>query len=144
MLHVEAAAPDDRLHPADAGEEEKVVFAGAEVFDEADSEAAERLRVVEFADAASVLQKPLSHGCRRIVTDGERPVVVAEKRLVRPRRLGLRKVEQYALHDDRSGTRGGIAEKFGQKLLFGPVVGVHEGDETPAGVVDARIAGRRD
>lgn len=48
------------------------------------------------------------------------------------------------MHDDRSGTRGGIAEKFGQKLLFGPVVGVHEGDETPAGVVDARIAGRRD
>lgn len=89
------------------------------MFDEADSEAAERLRVVEFADAASVLQKPLSHGCRRIVADGERPVVVAEKRLVRPRRLGLRKVEQYALHDDRSGTRGGIAEKFGQKLLFG-------------------------
>lgn len=73
VVHVEAAAPDDRLHPADAGEEEKVVFAGAEVFDEADSEAAERLRVVEFADAASVLQKPLSHGCRRIVAMASAP-----------------------------------------------------------------------
>jgi hypothetical protein len=37
VVHVEAAAPDDRLHPADAGEEEKVVFAGAEVFDEAEN-----------------------------------------------------------------------------------------------------------
>ena len=144
VVHMNAAAPDDRLHPADAGEEEEVIFAGTKVFDEADSEAAERLRVVEFADAAPVLQESLAHCRRRAVSDGESRILVTEQNLVRFRRLGLREVEQDALYDDRSGFRRRTAEKFGQKLLFGPVVGVHEGDEASAGGVDARIAGRRD